>query len=334
MSSDEEDYLSDKFLSAAAPAPIKPNTYAELRRQAQRRAEEKNLANRTKTLREREREAREEGLGKTLFERAAEADKGTGAGNKALQMMMKMGFQPGNSLGRTNDDGEEDRKEKNDSGKDEVGPSRSRPEGQLVNPLPLKEWAGKQGIGVGKRAAEELEHATKVARVAQERDATSYRERARGGFEVRRAEARLGSVQRTCIQLDERAGVEYNVLWLNTESSDAFPEGLWQCIVHLLPTDGTSRSAQLRHQMYTDALRPLSSALDDVGPDEQETKHLDPDVVEHAITFLQLDPVERLVRVLKYLRERYHYCFWCGTQYTDEDDMAQNCPGPEEDMHD
>ena len=43
---------------------------------------------------------------------------------------------------------------------------------------------------------------------------------------------------------------------------------------------------------------------------------------------------DRLELVLDYLRRRYAYCFWCGTQYNDEDDMATNCPGPDEESHD
>jgi len=27
------------------------------------------------------------------------------------------------------------------------------------------------------------------------------------------------------------------------------------------------------------------------------------------------------------------YCFWCGTQYDDEKDLEENCPGTEEDDH-
>jgi hypothetical protein len=45
-------------------------------------------------------------------------------------------------------------------------------------------------------------------------------------------------------------------------------------------------------------------------------------------------PAERLQRILQYLRAEYHYCFWCGTQYKSSDEMQEECPGPEEDIHD
>lgn len=38
--------------------------------------------------------------------------------------------------------------------------------------------------------------------------------------------------------------------------------------------------------------------------------------------------------VLDYLRRKYSYCFWCGTQYSDPEDMESNCPGEDEDAHD
>jgi hypothetical protein len=57
--------------------------------------------------------------------------------------------------------------------------------------------------------------------------------------------------------------------------------------VHLLPAAGTSREAQLRRQMRADALTPLA-ALDDAGI-EQKKREPDPEVVDEAIEFLQLD---------------------------------------------
>ena len=45
-------------------------------------------------------------------------------------------------------------------------------------------------------------------------------------------------------------------------------------------------------------------------------------------------PTDRLTLVLDYLRRKYAYCFWCGTQYEDDGDLAANCPGPDEDAHD
>lgn len=104
MADNEDDYLSDKFLVESTSTSSKPKTYAERRKEAQKQAQIKNEANRLKSRRQREQEAREEGLNKSLFERAKEEEAaGISTSNKALSMMMKMGFKPGQALGRSSE---------------------------------------------------------------------------------------------------------------------------------------------------------------------------------------------------------------------------------------
>lgn len=148
MADDEDDYLSDKFLLEPAPAPTKPKTYAERRKEAQRLAAIKNEQSRKKSRRQLEQEAREEGLSKSLFERAKD-EEAAGQQNKALAMMMKMGYKPGESLGQSYDDppsagGSGVHKSPTP---DEVD-ARATPEpprggiGHRTEPLPLNEWSG------------------------------------------------------------------------------------------------------------------------------------------------------------------------------------------------
>jgi len=104
---DDDDYLSDKFLiNASANTTTKPTTYSQIRKEAQKKAQQKNEQNRHKSRRQLELESREEGLSKSLFERAKEEeDSGlAGSSNKALSIMMKMGFKPGQSLGTVGHD--------------------------------------------------------------------------------------------------------------------------------------------------------------------------------------------------------------------------------------
>lgn len=148
----DDDYLSDKFLTINEPQKAK--TYSEKRKEALRKSLLKDEQNRAKSTRQLELESREEGLSKSLFERAEdEMVSGRGTENKALSMMKKMGFKPGQPLGvPTNVDADE--------GSTPAGtttpPSRRSPspspevlgiqpqihEGGLVNPLPLNEWSG------------------------------------------------------------------------------------------------------------------------------------------------------------------------------------------------
>ena len=101
--SEEEDYLSDKFLTAPSTS-TQTQTYADIRKQARKRADLRNVQNRHKSRRQLEQESREEGLNKSLFERAQEEKETIGVENKAMAMMMKMGFKPGQSLGKIEDD--------------------------------------------------------------------------------------------------------------------------------------------------------------------------------------------------------------------------------------
>lgn len=150
---DEDDYLSDKFLlgtSADIPSS-KSLTYSERRKKAQRQSEIKNVENRKKNRRQLEEEAREEGLNKSLFERAKAEEEELGVKNKAMNMMLKMGFKLGGTLGKSDD-------QSNDSGPSSerriefVTPpdhdstfddqSRSRLQHRKV-PLPIETWSGK-----------------------------------------------------------------------------------------------------------------------------------------------------------------------------------------------
>jgi len=214
--------------------------------------------------------------------------------------------------------------------------------------------ARKKGIGLGKRAPSptELERLAKVARATEDMNKESFRDRSRREYEQRRAEARLGPAQRTCATLDERAGKEFNVLWLDPINPDTFPAGLLDAVATATvtaPTEsgkGEERPVEerLREQMRADALQPVDGDDDDddvavsasspKNADLNGELHLTPKWIEDAAQFLRLNPTERLDRTLQYLRAEYHYCFWCGTQYKSSDEMEEECPGPEEDMHD
>ena len=159
MSDDEEDYLSDKFLAQmeAASKPQPPRSYTERRKQALKQSQSLNEQNRKKSRKQVELEAREEALQTSLIQKAQEEAKETGKQNKALAIMMKMGFKPGQSLGE-NHEGSPSTSigitETSDvaGGCDvEVGTSATPSEVRTtvfashkhrVEPLPVREWSG------------------------------------------------------------------------------------------------------------------------------------------------------------------------------------------------
>jgi G-patch domain len=136
MMADEDDYLSDKFL-ASLEAQSKSSTfktYAQRRKDAQKQSEIRNLAGRSKSRKEIEQEALEmlkEGMSTSLFEREKLAAAEGGAGqSKAMKMMRKMGYQPGQALGRT-----EENSDATDS-QTEALPARR------VAPIAINLWEG------------------------------------------------------------------------------------------------------------------------------------------------------------------------------------------------
>lgn len=111
-----------------------------------------------------------------------------------------------------------------------------------------------------------------------------------------------------------------------------------------------SLKIQLQKQMKSDALQPISQELD-VEAIRDDVQEFSQDTLEEIQQFLRLqvgwsltssarEPAnntqsqDRLKLVVSYLRDRYAYCFWCGTQYESQEDMENECPGPDEEMHD
>ena len=63
------------------------------------------------------------------------------------------------------------------------------------------------------------------------------------------------------------------------------------------------------------------------GEEEVEIEEEDPELD----AFEALEPRERLDQLVAYLREKYHYCFWCKYRYGDE--SMEGCPGLTENEH-
>ncbi|KIO28850.1 hypothetical protein M407DRAFT_71300 [Tulasnella calospora MUT 4182] len=379
MSEEEDDYLSDKFLAQLEQSSSnKPRTYHERRREVKRSAEQKNIANRIRSRREIEEESRREGLSKSLFERAREeedrarkrrklsesdqegfpSDPGEPEQpkNKALAMMLRMGFKEGQSLGKA-DDGPPPNKSTEGS----VTASSENREGTsgLVEPIPLAMWAGRQGLGSGRRifAVNPSPQAPNVppnglAPVTQDeaRSQTDYLNRAREEFEQKRDFGRLAKARKTLVELDEKQGVPFNILWIEPTNAETIPEpmlirlekegfGELASLAGTVQPGNKSESAQLRAQMRLDALRPLASdtiygAEEDDGL-VSELVAAPPKVVSDQAMDFDVDTVQdRLRFTLQHLRQEYVYCFWCGAQYVDRKEMDELCPGESEEAHD
>ncbi|XP_003441081.1 G patch domain-containing protein 11 [Oreochromis niloticus] len=179
MSDEEEDYMSDAFLSQLQD--VKPGVSMVRRvKEAMKREEkqkEKNIKNRQKSYKEQESESREAALQSSISNE-----------NKGFALLQKMGYKAGQGLGKQ-------------------GAGR-------VDPIPLNIKTDRGGIGMEemkkRKAEEELEHYRQKVRAKQQNETKSledFRSRVRTEREERKIEGDLRKSQRACEQLDSQKGI-------------------------------------------------------------------------------------------------------------------------------
>ncbi|KAF0552001.1 G patch domain-containing protein 11 [Gigaspora margarita] len=93
-------------------------------------------------------------------------------------------------------------------------------------------------------------------------------------------------------------------------------------------------NAQLsKAQRVCETLDTRKGVMDNIFWPSKDDKD-DEEIDEEPSEFGKLSPEEKLDCVLKYMREEYNYCFWCGCEYGDAEELEQLCPGINEDDHD
>nr|XP_057914311.1 G patch domain-containing protein 11 [Doryrhamphus excisus] len=179
MSDEEEDYMSDAFLSQIQD--VKPGVSMVRRVKEAIKREEKhkdnNIKNRQKTYKEQEKESREAALQSSITNQ-----------NKGFALLQKMGYKAGQGLGKE-------------------GAGR-------VDPIPLNIKTDRGGIGMEeakkRKAEEELEQYRKKVQVKHQNETKSledFRSRVRTEREERKIEGDLRRSQRACEQLDSQKGI-------------------------------------------------------------------------------------------------------------------------------
>ncbi|KAF7669157.1 hypothetical protein LDENG_00243250 [Lucifuga dentata] len=179
MSDEEEDYMSDAFLTKIQD--VKPGvTMVRRVKEAQKKEaqqKEMNIKNRQKTYKEQEKESREAALQNSISN-----------DNKGFALLQKMGYKAGQGLGKQ-------------------GAGR-------VDPIPLNIKSDRGGIGMEemkkRKAEEELENYRQKVRAKQQNETKSladFRVRVRTEKEERKIEGDLRRSQRACEQLDSQKGI-------------------------------------------------------------------------------------------------------------------------------
>jgi hypothetical protein len=319
---DEDDYMN---MVIAEPTKSKEKeTYTQRRMRKEREAEARG---RTKSKAEQaadEAAAREAALSASLFTNPA-----TASNNKGLAMMAKMGFKPGTALGS----------------RDNVD-ARTEPIG-----ISMKEDRGGVGLDAEKKRKfrEEVEREGKRVK-AEEGD---YRDRVRREREEVRLEGMVGAAMRVAERMDgEREELETIVAGKEIVETDGVKMRkistkplkqiniLWRGLIR--KREEKERDRRMRYDLHQSLSR--LPTYDDPDEDKEDKRALGKEATQYMLVedleeedpeldeFNALEPAERLQKLVKYLREEFHYCFWCKYTYPDEE--MEGCPGLAEEDHD
>ncbi|KAI9784148.1 MAG: hypothetical protein M1839_002652 [Geoglossum umbratile] len=314
MGEDDDDYMN--MVIADPVVKREKETYTQRRFRKQREAEIKGRTKSKAELRAEEAAAREAALSKSLD-----------ASNKGYKMMKMMGFQEGSALG-----------------KGTTGGGRTEPLNIVV-----KEDKG--GIGLDSEKKRKFREQTEQEAKRVKAEEGDYRERVRREREERRTESLVHGAQKVAEKLDTEADEETEDSPQTTTANTAQPvlklprkvrptsqiNILWRGLV--LHREQKERERRMRYDLHQSLSRlPTYNdpdednddkrALGTDNPLEEDIEQEDPELDE----FNALEPVERLSRVVGYLREKYYYCFWCKFRYPDE--SMEGCPGVTEEDHD
>ncbi len=320
MEEDEEDYMN---MIIPEPNILKEKeTYTQRRMRKQREAEARG---RTKSKEEQaadEAAAREAALSASLFTNPAAA-----SNNKGLAIMAKMGFKPGAALG-----------------------SKDNPDAR-TEPIVISMKEDRGGIGLmaerKRRFREEVERDGKRVK-AEEVD---YRERVRREREEARLEGMVWTAMRVAQMMhdekEEGATSEDHDRSADERRKRKISSKplkhvnlLWRGLVR--KREEKERDRRMRYDLNQSLSRLPTYEDPEEGIDDKRA--LTKDATQYVLVedleeedpeldeFSALDPAVRLQMLVEYMRQEFHYCFWCKFTYPDND--MEGCPGRAEEDHD
>lgn len=241
--------------------------------------------------------------------------------NKGAKMMAKMGFKAGSALGAT-------------------GEGRKQP-----IELMMKDDRGGIGMDSEKRkrvreAAEQAQEGEKRRKVGME----EFRERNRSEREERRAEGMWWGAMKVLDRMEEDAskdGTDADEVKESREGTKK-SKGLHDVNVLYRPLIKQRLERDRDRKMRYELNNSLSTRNDnDDDSDSDAADQKDPsfsgmiaeldDEDEELQEYEALGFAERLDRVVRDLRQKHRYCFWCKYQYPDAE--MEGCPGLTEDEH-
>ncbi|EFX00954.1 g-patch domain containing protein [Grosmannia clavigera kw1407] len=333
----------------------KPETSLQRRARLQREGRERGrVLSKAEQARAAEQE-REAALSRSLLETAA--TRPSAAASKGLAMMARMGFKPGEALGRRREEG--------------AIQTDAQPSAQTE---PIRIQVKRDRAGIGAREAEE-EDSPSTKRPKTEPladiDPLAYRDRIRLERETQRLDRLVHAAQVVAEAMDEQLAeatgrvppkdrplADVDVLWRGlvrdrrrADSDRIERQRQRQRLDQSLRGSGggggddddddqdededdrlaEGRTASLTSLLGSGRLRRTVHDEADGSESESEDGNQKAEEDTELATFEALSPGERLQRIVDWLRTRRRYCFWC--KHTYPDDSMEGCPGETEEQH-
>lgn len=328
--SGEDDYLTMTFAEPSSSAPVRESLTQATKRK-QREAEHRGRPKSKSAIAAEEAARRDEALARSTLDPSS----------KGFKMMAKLGYKPGSALGKRDSNGGES-----------MG---------LLEPVGVELKEGRSGIGADsekKRKFRQEVEAKMEGEKRQKVDEGEFRERQRLDREERRKEAQIAAAQKVAERLEEEEEEEKEKERIG-QDADIAAEGrkgvnnftprtrrplsqvnvLWRGAVK--QRELAERDRRMRYDLHQSLSRnPMYDDPDEdkedemaLGKNDTEVVELDLDLEDEELDeFESLESSEKLQRLVQYLRQCWHYCFWCKYRY--EDDNMDGCPGTTEEDHD
>jgi Domain of unknown function (DUF4187)/G-patch domain len=321
---EEEDYMSDRFLQQLSEeSPVL--TYRERRRRTVLEQEARSREQLSKSeIRAREHTRRQHALHTPLMERDSEAH------NPGLRLLRQMGWSAGDTLGK-----------------------RARQADALTQPLSVSVRARRAGLDeetekpmtAHQMCAEGHSHAKadRLDVVDPPLDVLSFRGRQRLLFEERKRARQLLAARHL---LESCFSSSLPLPPASSSASAASTSPSSTCLstaVSTLPASSSSTSSTVASPTTT--LPPSSSTLasstassprsSPASPPSPSSSRV-PEAEQEQLEALLRDPVQvraHLTQCVDRLRHTHHYCFYCAAQYDSAVQLAEYCPGLNEEDH-
>ncbi|KAK7745291.1 hypothetical protein SLS53_002787 [Cytospora paraplurivora] len=353
---EEDDYMNMTFTDVA---PAQPETSLQRRERLRREGLQRGRVPSKAELAAQERQRREEGLARPLIPSGAAA--AAAKKSKGLAMMAKMGFRPGSALGSGG--GPAARSEplrievKEDRGGIGADAERKRKVQEAAGAAGLAKRARVEEVGdYRERMAREREAARKEKLVfAAQKIAEMMDEESGGGDggdvlvdegaaeqdgdgdgdgEEKRKKKKNKKKKKGGKTPASRPLKSVPVLYRGLVRQREEKERDRRMRYDLEQSSG-GLSAKLPTYEEDDSVLDNDDRIA-LGRTEKRTVYMPADDLDEEDPeldeFMGLDAGERLERIVKYLRGKYRYCFWCKCAYPDEE--MEGCPGLTEEDHD